>query len=162
MNTIGARGHDPDFNFYSYREEVFKAILCSSFSHTAVPGTGLPRRVNHSKVHHHLKGPVVLELVHLTDIGVSALKLERVRQDRDRRAYLDRVAQTTSSGGQALREVEWLGPKPEKYPRKCLKLFLSDSALELQAIELEPLPLVLGDTPMGTKVGLSLYFALFL
>ena len=39
-----------------------------------------------------------------------------------------------------------------QYPHKCLKLTLSDGTVELDAIELEPLGLRLGATPMGTKV----------
>lgn len=145
---------DPNFTLAQHREELAKLLLCTSLSETAVPGTGLPGRINQSKVSHFLKGPVILELVHMTDVGVSALGLERVRQTRERRMFLDKVARTPSQEGQALRELEWLRPKFDKYPRKRLKLFLSDGFLELQAIELEPLPFELGETAMGVKVGI--------
>lgn len=120
----------------------------------AEPGTGLPNRVNKPKVHTTLEKPVVLELVHLTDVGVGAMALERVRQNRERRIFLDQMARTCDSyEAQTLRDLEWLRPELEEYPRKRLKLFLSDGNTELQAIELERLEgIALGTTPMGTKV----------
>ena len=101
-----------------------------------------------------LRDPVVLELVHLSELGVSALTLEGVRQERERRMYLDRRTHTSSSAeGQELRPVDLAIPYLEPYPRRRLKLFLSDGRVELQAIELERLNDVkLGTTPMGTKV----------
>lgn len=84
----------------------------------------------------------------MTDIGVSAFRLERVRQEREHTILLDRITQTS----QASQEVHWLRPKLEKYPRKRLKLFLTDGFVELQAVELEKLPFELGVTPMGCKV----------
>ena len=155
MGIIKDIGEDPNFTFSQYREAVQKVLLCTSLSETAIPGTGLPERINQSKVNHLLKGPVVLELIHMTDIGISALTLERVRQDRERRMFLDKLEKTPSPEGQALRELEWLKPKLDKYPRRRLKLILSDGSLELQAIELETLPFKLGETAMGVKVRVS-------
>ena len=130
-------------------EDVERAIQCSSFKDTAAIGTGLPDRINQERVYDVIEGPVVLELVHMTDVGCPALALERVRQYRENRALQARIDHTASdSEGEGL---DWDGPL-QQYPRRCLKLFLSDGIMELQAMELERLPFELGVTPMGTKV----------
>jgi len=155
--VIEAPGHEPDFSFSSYQHQIADAILGSPFSDIAEPGTGLPDGINSEKFHISLEKTIVLELVHLTDIGISAMTLEGVRQEREHRVYLDRLARSSSSQqGQVLREYEWLRPRLEPYPRRRLKLFLSDGSIELQAIEFEHLfDIELGVTPMGTKVLVS-------
>lgn len=97
---------------------------------------------------------MVLELVHLMDVGISAKTLEGIRQERERKVYLDRKAHTSSSmGGGDLREVDFSQPYLTPYPRRRLQMFLSDGTTELQAIECEHLTNIeLGTTPMGTKV----------
>ncbi|KAJ3528045.1 hypothetical protein NMY22_g9559 [Coprinellus aureogranulatus] len=152
---VEARGGEADFDIPAYREAVSAAILATSLQDIAQPGTGLRHRINQPKMHTRLPGPMVLEIVHLTDIGVSPYTLERVRQDRERRVYLDRVAHTPTPEGQDLLDMEWMRPALVNYPRRRLKLFLSDGFVELQAIEIETLPGIdLGDTPMGTKIRL--------
>lgn len=152
--VVEAHGREPDFSFSSYQQCIIEAVQGSSFSDIAEPGTGLPEGINSEKVHISLEKTTVLELVHLTDIGVSALTLEGVRQEREHRLYLDRLARSSScQQGQVLRDYEWLRPRLVPYPRRRLKLFLSDGSIELQAIEFERLSNIeLGVTPMGTKV----------
>jgi hypothetical protein len=135
-------------------QEISDAIEGSSFAHIAEPGSGLSEWVTRDYAHMVLKGPVVLELVHLSEVGISAMTLEGVRQKREHQIYLDRVAHTSNSQeGRMQRELGRVRPELEPYPRRRLKLFLSDGNNELQAIELDLLPdLELGTTPMGTKV----------
>ena len=141
-----------NFTIEDYIQEVEEAIKNTSFKDMAVPGTGLPNRITQDRVYDIFEGPVVLELVHLTDAGVSPTALEKVRQNRERQALQDRITHFGTSEGPGLAEGGSGWPL-EPYPRKCLKLFLSDGFMELQAIELERLPFELGVTPMGTKVG---------
>ncbi|TEB32972.1 hypothetical protein FA13DRAFT_1790048 [Coprinellus micaceus] len=156
-DVLESRMDDEDFSFPQYGQTVSEALQCSSFRDMAEPGTGLPNRIHQPHVHTTLGGPVVLELVHLTDVGVSAMALENARQRRERRLFLDELAcRSDSYEGQVQRDLEWLKPGLEEYPRKRLKLFLSDGTVEIQAIELERLEgLALGTTPMGTKVHLE-------
>ncbi|KAJ3547517.1 hypothetical protein NMY22_g1619 [Coprinellus aureogranulatus] len=154
---VQTHGQEPDFDLARYRALMDVALKCSSFAMAAIPGTGLPNRINEPKVDHFLRGPVILELVHVTEIGISAFTLERVRQDRERKLFLDRVAHTGTLETRAScnRNRTGHGELQLEYPRKCLKFFLSDGFLELQAIELEQLPFKLGQTPMGTKIRLT-------
>lgn len=99
-----------------------------------------------------LEGPIVLELKHLTDMGISAFKLERARYGRDRSFYL-RMSTLAEEGEIATPDkLQAIRENLPRYPYKCLKLVLSDGTTELEAVELEPLGLRLGATPMGTKV----------
>ncbi|KAJ3545100.1 hypothetical protein NMY22_g2565 [Coprinellus aureogranulatus] len=138
LNIVEAHECRFSFDSQAFVQEVSAAIGRSSLASITEPGT-------------------VLELVHLTDIGVSALTLEGVRQEREHRIYLDRVAHTsTSEQAKTLRDLDWLRPRLTPYPRKCLKMFLSDGSVEIQAIETERLcGIELGTTPMGTKVRLD-------
>ncbi|TEB17150.1 hypothetical protein FA13DRAFT_1804426 [Coprinellus micaceus] len=157
QDRVNTHGHQADFNFPMLCQEISDAIEGSSFANITEPGSGLSEWVTRDYTHVLLKGPVVLELVHLTDVGISAMTLEGVRQERERQIYLDRVGHTSNSQeGRMQRELRWVRPELEPYPRRRLKLFLSDGSVELQAIELEHLPnLELGVTPMGTKVHLK-------
>jgi RecQ-mediated genome instability protein 1 len=153
QKLVEAHGHRADYDFPQLRQDVSDAIEGSSFRDIAERGSGLPEEITREQTHVSLQNAVVLELVHLTDIGVSAMTLEGVRQDRERSIFLDRVSHISSSQeGLSLRELDWLRPDLQAYPRRRLKLFLSDGTTELQAVELERLSNIeLGSTPMGTK-----------
>ncbi|KAJ3533660.1 hypothetical protein NMY22_g7247 [Coprinellus aureogranulatus] len=153
LAIVEAHGPGFPFDFSVFAQEVSTAIGRTPLAKMIEQGTGLPHGINQGNSYTILN-EVVLELVHLTDIGVRALTLEGVRQEREHRIYLDRVAHTSASEqAKTLRDLEWLRPDLIPYPRKCLKLFLSDGTVELQAIEAERLcGIELGITPMGTKV----------
>jgi RecQ-mediated genome instability protein 1 len=125
-------------------------------------GTGLHHRIGSPTVHTTLEGHIVLELVHITDIGVSALSLERARQDRDQSIYLKLLA--SAQAGRTTTEKGWLDLKnalPE-YPRGVLKLILSDGHTELQAVEYKCLPFKLGKSKIGLKVRHPILFSKYL
>ncbi|TEB25650.1 hypothetical protein FA13DRAFT_1637141, partial [Coprinellus micaceus] len=156
---VEERGCEPEFTLAVYKREVDEAIRSTSFRDSAAPGTGLPNRINQGKVNDFIEGPITLELVHMTDIGVSALRLERVRQYREHRALMDRMGHTVDppeeQSAPGSPRSDWqsaASSTADEYPRRRLKMFLSDGFLELQAIEIERLPLELGTTPMGIKV----------
>ena len=153
-DLVEENGHQAEFDVPGLVQAVADAIEHSSFKDIAEPGTGIPKGVTQKKAHLVLDGPMILELVHLTDVGISAITLEGVRQEREHRFYLDRLAHSSSSQqGRILREFDWLRQDITPYPRRRLKMFLSDGSKELQAIESERVPgIALGVTPMGTKV----------
>ncbi|KAJ3538375.1 hypothetical protein NMY22_g5191 [Coprinellus aureogranulatus] len=156
LDIVEAHGSNFTFDSSAFAQEVSSAIGRSPLASITEQGTGLPHGINQANCYTSLN-EVVLELVHLTDVGVRALTLEGVRQEREHRIYLDRVARTSSCDqAKTLRDLEWLRPELTPYPRKCLKMFLSDGNIELQAIEVERLcGIELGITPMGTKIHLA-------
>lgn len=143
---------DPNQHFEHYGEELKRRILHAKFSDIMKAGTGLPLRIGSPSVHTTLEGPIVLELVHLTDVGVSAFSLEKVRQDRDQTFYLDLLALARARETASQRTLQEIRHSLPDYPRGVLKLYLSDGSTELQALELKRLPLQLGQSAMGLKV----------
>lgn len=146
-----------DEDWHKFTAVVTSRIVESRFSEVAVPGTGLLPRIYGGMVYTEINGPVVLELVHLTEVGISAFELDEIREQRDKasRAGLMSLAERgllpTSTN---IANVQATLPP---YPRKCLKLILSDGTTELPALECEALPLELGKTRMGLKVSRHLY-----
>lgn len=136
----------------AYIEEVETRILRERFDDIMEYKSGLPPRITQTLMHTTLSGPIVLELVHMNEIGISAFTLDEVRQSRDRHFHqglLDMVRDRKFAFPSDLKELKEALPK---YPRKTLQLFLTDGTSELEALELRPLPLTLGVTPMGMKV----------
>lgn len=111
-------------------------------------GTGLvlPRNINDGKAHILPADGVLMQIVSLAEIGHSALSLQNVRETRINREGMDEEAARIAEEDE--------GPL-EDYPRRMLKMELSDGATSIQAIEYKRLPeLVLGKTPLGHKVSL--------
>ncbi|KAF5341247.1 hypothetical protein D9611_005969 [Ephemerocybe angulata] len=135
--------------------ELRSRILNSPFADTMVPGTGLPRRITHPMTHTKLEGPIVLDLLHMDEIGVSAFRLERVRMDRDEACFLNMLRLASFCPGITEEMILRASTQLPEYPRKRLKIYLSDGTIELIAMEYMPLPLKLGITPMGTKLVLE-------
>ncbi|TEB10193.1 hypothetical protein FA13DRAFT_1653252 [Coprinellus micaceus] len=137
----------PYFDYDHVTHQLHESVQNTSLQKIAMAGTGLTPLTNSPTAHGTIEGPLVLELVHLTEIGVSALALEGIRQER--------AISSTSVAyrrGERLQEQEQILPE---YPRERLKLVLTDGFNELEAIECGRLPdIVLGKTPMGTKVRL--------
>ena len=115
-------------------------------------GTGLPPRVNLPSTITTIEGPIVLELVHMVEVGVSAFTLERVRLDREVE-MLSRFSEAARSGTppSTFDIAKWEASLP-LYPKNSLKLYLTDGEIELEAMELKPLPFNLGCSSIGTKV----------
>ncbi|KAJ3512491.1 hypothetical protein NMY22_g15317 [Coprinellus aureogranulatus] len=116
---------------------------------------GLPRHffVTCSQV---LEGPILLEIVHIEEVGVSAFELETVRQERARIKHQRRLEEVRRIV--APQEGGMPQPRPvlPDYPRNRLKIHFTDGFSMLEAIECERLPeIVLGETAMGQKVSLA-------
>ena len=112
-------------------------------------GTGLDVHID--KFTGNLKGPPVLvQIIAITDSGVSAYQLEQVRAAREEHMLYGMGDQEGEEDGDVDNEGE--GPMPQ-YPRGSLRLRLSDGVTKLEAMEYRPLPQVsLGITPLGYKV----------
>lgn len=126
---------------------VEEQVLGSDLSDSMLAGTGLPRNIDTAIVA-TLSGPAVLvEIRSITDIGVSAYNLDKVRQARE-----ERIADGEENEGEGDVDVEGEGPIPT-YPRSMLSLEISDGLTTLKAMEYRSLPeLKLGTTPLGYKV----------
>lgn len=111
-----------------------------------LPGTGLPQSAV-TAVHTTLAGPVLVEIVSITDIGISAYQLNKTRIVRE-----ERQAAGEEEEGEGDIDIEGEGPVPV-YPRSMLQCEVSDGATTLRAIEYRAIPeLTLGTTPLGFKV----------
>lgn len=143
----------PFFDYDHIVHSLHESVHNTPLHEIAVAGTGLPPLANPPTAHGNIEGPLVLELVHIVDIGVSAFDLEEVRQERAHIRHQRRVSRVRSATGeQPLQEREQVLPE---YPRERLKLVLTDGFAELEAIECRRLPgIAMGKTPMGTKVRL--------
>ncbi|KAF7336712.1 DUF1767 domain-containing protein [Mycena venus] len=125
--------------------QLLQSDLCDSMSH----GTGIPLALV-TAVSGTLRGPVLVEITSLTEVGSSALALDQVRVARAER--LAAGAGLGDEENEADLEVDGEGPVPN-YPRGMLRFELSDGATALSAIEYRPLPeLTLGVTPLGYKM----------
>ena len=135
-----------------FAEAVTGRIVDSKFSEVAVPGTGLSPRIYRGMVYMEIDGPVVLELVHLTEVGVSAFELDKIREEHDKASQASLMSLAERGLLPTSRNRANIQATLPPYPRKCLKLILSDGTTELPALECEPLPLELGETQIGLKV----------
>ncbi|KAJ3537560.1 hypothetical protein NMY22_g5539 [Coprinellus aureogranulatus] len=148
----GLRLH-ADWN--EYTDELENLILNAPFSDVMVKGSsGIPSSVG-SKVHTVIEGPMVLELVHMTEVGVSAFKLEHVRMERDRMFYEGLLELEQQGESASTAKILQMKDNLPDYPRQCLSLYLSDGFHELQFVEYRPLPFKLGRTSMGMKLRLT-------
>lgn len=111
-------------------------------------GTGLPADIANPETQQTVvAGPVLVEIVSITDIGVSAYNLNKIRITRD-----ERIAAGEQEVGEGDVEVEGEGPIPA-YTRSMLRMDLSDGTIILKSMEYRPLKdLTLGETPLGCKV----------
>jgi RecQ-mediated genome instability protein 1 len=130
-------------------------ILHSRLEDSMIAGTGLPNDFSDRDNTVVKFGPrgILLELVSLTDVGVSAFNQLNTYQVRIDRADLAGIAlQREEADG---RDPEEEGPIP-KYQRSMLELELSDGVTTIKAIEHKRLPNIeLGETPLGTKASLA-------
>ena len=128
-------------------DNVNTQLLESDFSDSMVAGTGFPQNVVGAD-NLVLKGPILVEVVNIMEIGHSAYSLLQVHESR---VEYRKQAQIRSANG----DEEERKPMP-KYPRSMLQLHLSDGQLVLPAVENQSLPqLELGETPLGYKVNIQ-------
>ena len=142
----------PYFDYDHIVHGIHEEIRNTSLQDMAVAGTGLAPFINSPTAHGNLEGPFVLEITHVIEIGICASDLEEVRQERAHIRHQQRVsrARAASRRGRTTQSAVQVVPD---YPRKRLKIFLTDGFIELEAIECGNVPeIALGETPMGTKV----------
>ncbi|KAK0204845.1 hypothetical protein DFS33DRAFT_701265 [Desarmillaria ectypa] len=132
-------------------KQVEEQLLCSNLQDSMLQGTGLPPDIANSETQHTVvAGPVLVEIVSITDIGVSAYNLNKIRITRD-----ERIAAGEQEVGEGDVEVEGEGPIPA-YTRSMLRMDISDGTTVLRSLEYRPLKdLTLGETPLGCKLLLT-------
>ncbi|TEB18676.1 hypothetical protein FA13DRAFT_1803221 [Coprinellus micaceus] len=72
----------PYFDYDHIVPRIHEEILNVSLKDIATPETGLTPFINSPTAYGTIEGPLVLEIVHITEIGVCAFDLEEVRQER--------------------------------------------------------------------------------
>ena len=125
-------------------ENVNTQLLESDFTDSMVAGTGIPQNAIGADSL-TLKGPILVEVTNIMEIGHSAYSLLQVHESR---VEYSKQSQILRANGDA----EERKPMP-KFPRSMLQFQLSDGQLVLPAIECKRLPqFELGETPLGFKV----------
>ncbi|KAJ3513498.1 hypothetical protein NMY22_g15025 [Coprinellus aureogranulatus] len=146
----------PFFDYAHVTHALEERIFHSRLEDITVPGTGLRPPTSRILPHGILQGPILLEIVHIAEIGVSAFELESVRQERAQIKHQRRIEQVRRIV--TPREDDAIQPRPilPVYPRNRIKIYFTDGFTVLEAVECERLPdIVLGETPMGRKVSLE-------
>ncbi|OSD06568.1 hypothetical protein PYCCODRAFT_946958 [Trametes coccinea BRFM310] len=125
---------------------VNEQLLESDFADSMLSGTGFPEDIFQGR-DTTLKGPILVEVIGMTEIGHSAYSL---MQTYEARAEWRKQAELRDAQGE--RDAGEQKPMP-KYPRSMLRFELSDGAYVLPAIEFKRLPeFELGETPLGCKM----------
>jgi RecQ-mediated genome instability protein 1 len=120
-------------------------FLASDLRDSTKHRTAIPTNFNQI-ANGRLKGPFLVQIMAITDIGHSAFSLQNTRQIRLERADMSALEVAAESDG------EDEGPVPN-YPRGMLRLELSDGSTVFPAIEYRKISeLALGVTPLGCKV----------
>lgn len=118
-------------------------LLQSDLTDSMLAGTGFPPNIA-ALPDTTIRGPVLVQIISIAEVGHSAFTLQNVRQARLEREDMAGLARQEDEDDE--------GPIPS-YPRSMLKLHISDGSTTLQAMEYRRLPeLVLGETPIGFKV----------
>lgn len=134
---------DPTTQMDEIIHHVDLQLLQSDLTDSMLAGTGFPPNIA-ALPDTTIRGPVLVQIISIAEVGHSAFTLQNVRQARLEREDMAGLA------GQEDEDDE--GPIPS-YPRSMLKLHISDGSTTLQAMEYRRLPeLVLGETPLGFKM----------
>ncbi|KAK0450248.1 hypothetical protein EV421DRAFT_1323816 [Armillaria borealis] len=125
---------NPTTDIQQILKHVEEQLLCSNLQDSMFQGTGLPADITNPETQHTVvAGPVLVEIVSITDIGVSAYNLNKIRITRD-----ERIAAGEQEVGEGDVEVEGEGPIPA-YTRSMLRMDLSDGTIILKSMEYRPL-----------------------
>ncbi|KAI0775214.1 DUF1767-domain-containing protein [Trametes elegans] len=139
---------DPARDMPAILENVNNQLLESDFNDSMLAGTGFPRDAI-GAADTVLRGPILVEVVEIMEIGHSAYSLMQTYESRVE--YRKQAELRTASGDRDDGERK---PLP-KYPRSMLQFQLSDGMNVLPAIEVKSMPeFELGETPLGYKVRL--------
>ena len=137
-------------NIEEIKTNINAQLLQSDLADSTISGTGFP--LVDAKTSTRIPGPILCQIVGLTDIGHSAFSLKNTRQMRIDKADMTGLA--LAQGDEEAANDE--GPVP-KYPRGMLRFQLSDGSVSLSAFEYRRLPqLDLAETPLGYKVRIVL------
>ncbi|KAK0469712.1 uncharacterized protein EV420DRAFT_58081 [Desarmillaria tabescens] len=141
----------PTTDMQQILKHVEEQLLCSNLQDSMLQGTGLPPDIANPDTQHTIvAGPVLVEIVSITDIGVSAYNLNKIRITRE-----ERIAAGEQEVGEGDVEVEGEGPIPA-YTRSMLRMEISDGTTILRSMEYRPLKdVTLGETPLGCKLLLT-------
>ncbi|KAI0833478.1 hypothetical protein BC628DRAFT_25014 [Trametes gibbosa] len=140
---------DPARDMPAILDNVNSQLLGSNLADSMVAGTGFPQGILSARKA-FLKGPILVELVGIMDIGQSGYSLLQTYEAREE--YRKQADLRAARGEQNGEERK---PMP-RYARSTLQLLLSDGVSTLFANECKPLPeLELGETPLGYKMVLK-------
>ncbi|KAH9945184.1 uncharacterized protein BXZ73DRAFT_38839 [Epithele typhae] len=136
---------DPSRDMKTILENVDTQLLESDFADSMRSGSGIPPNAIGADETMVIKGPILVEVVEIMEVGQSAYSLLQVHESR---VEYQKQAQIRTASG----DPEEHKPMP-KFPRSMLQLRLSDGQHVITAVEHKSLPgIELGETPLGFKV----------
>ncbi|THV07361.1 DUF1767-domain-containing protein [Dendrothele bispora CBS 962.96] len=147
--VVTERNLDPSRDLQQIIREVEIQLLESDLRDSMLHGTGIPVNVANDNEPFSVLGgpPILVQIESITDIGVSAYDLNKIRETRE-----ERLAAGEQEEGEGDVEIEGEGPIP-KYPRSMLRLEISDGVTTIKAMEYRSIPeLSLEETQLGCKV----------
>ena len=150
-------------NTEQLNEQVLLQHLQSDLCDSAMRDTGFPNRIQQMKNGiigtRASGGSILVQVVAITDIGVSAFTLKNVRQSRLDKADMTGLTKEKDLEEEGADEAQNLGEDEDatmpSYPRSMLCIHISDGTVTIKAMEAKRIDgLVLGETPLGCKVRL--------
>ncbi|KAF7312424.1 DUF1767 domain-containing protein [Mycena indigotica] len=151
--VTSTHGLTPEQHLPAIIDHVQSQLLQSDLTDSMAHGTGIPLPLL-TAAKGVLKGPVLVEIIAITEVGASAINLDAVRVVREERMG-NGEGEAQADGEEADLDVVDEGPVPN-YPRSMLRFQLSDGASTIGAFEYRPIPeLTLGVTPLGYKLVLK-------
>lgn len=98
--------------------------------------------------------PILVQITSISDIGMSAYKLDQTRQAREERIRASGGVTQQCNRNEEEVDEEYIGEGPlPKYQRSMLKFEITDGHTLMQAVEYRKIPeFDLSETPLGYKV----------
>jgi RecQ-mediated genome instability protein 1 len=147
--VVDERNLNPANHLEQIIQEIEIQLLESDLRDSMIHGTGIPRNFADGNTQSSILNgpPILVQIESITDIGISAYELNKVRETRE-----ERLAAGEQEEGEGDIEVEGEGPVP-KYPRSMLRFEISDGVTTIKAMEYRSIPeLSLEETQLGCKV----------
>jgi RecQ-mediated genome instability protein 1 len=153
---------DPVLHVDELARQTLTQMLQSDLADSMLRETGFPagiRSMNNGVIGtRETGGPLLVQVVSITEIGASAFTLANVRQSRLDKADMtgltkERDLDNEGDAKDAEQDLDEEDVTMPSYPRSMISMMIDDGTTRIKAIEFKRVPkLVLGETPLGCKV----------
>ncbi|KAL0954981.1 hypothetical protein HGRIS_003911 [Hohenbuehelia grisea] len=143
----------PDTSMPEILAEIEVQLLSSDLSASTQLGTGLPVDAPTMGQTRLTGPPVLVSIASITEIGYSALSLQRTKEAREERIAAGEIEVETEDGEEEGEGVRAVGGRIPRYQRGMLQFEITDGNVTIKAIEYKRIAaLELGVTPLGYKI----------